>query len=134
MERRASHNRSSKRDTRQSIIASTLEASVAGRSASIVRARLLVRMTKKLMLPLSLLVLLAAAAGYFLLRVSGADRPSMVLISIDTLRADHLSAYGYHRPTPNIDALAAQGVLFRRAHTTAPWTLPAGAGIRCCGG
>jgi len=82
-------------------------------------------LTKKLLLPLSLLVLLAAAAGYYLLRAPGTDGPSMVLISIDTLRADHLSAYGYHRTTPNIDALAAQGVLFRRAHTTAPWTLPA---------
>jgi len=51
--------------------------------------------------------------------------PSIVLISIDTLRADHLSSYGYERPTPHIDALAAAGVLFEEAHTVAPWTLPA---------
>jgi len=56
---------------------------------------------------------------------SGGSQPSIVLISIDTLRADHVSAYGYSRPTPNIDALAETGVLFEEAHTVAPWTLPA---------
>ncbi len=53
------------------------------------------------------------------------DSPSIVLISVDTLRADHLSSYGYARATPHIDALAATGVLFEDAHTVAPWTLPA---------
>jgi arylsulfatase A-like enzyme len=49
-----------------------------------------------------------------------------VLISIDTLRANHLSAYGYERPTsPNIDAFAETGVLFERVMSQAPWTLPA---------
>jgi len=47
------------------------------------------------------------------------------LISLDTLRADHLSAYGYERETsPNIDALAESGVLFERAVSTTSWTLP----------
>ncbi|MAE70737.1 MAG: hypothetical protein CME06_09740 [Gemmatimonadetes bacterium] len=50
--------------------------------------------------------------------------PSIVLISIDTLRADHLSCYGYDRPTPSIDSLAALGVLYENAHASAPWTLP----------
>lgn len=56
--------------------------------------------------------------------------PSIVLISIDTLRPDHLAAYGYQRPTsPNIDALAASGVLFENAFSTASWTLPAHASM-----
>lgn len=50
--------------------------------------------------------------------------PPIVLISIDTLRSDHLSCYGYWRPTPHIDALAREGVRFDEAHATAPWTLP----------
>ncbi|MDG1491466.1 MAG: sulfatase, partial [Planctomycetota bacterium] len=54
------------------------------------------------------------------------DRPNIVLISIDTLRPDHLGCYGYARPTsPNIDAIAAQGALFEQHISSAPWTLPA---------
>lgn len=53
------------------------------------------------------------------------SRPNLLIISIDTLRADHLGAYGYHRPTsPNIDRLAARGMLFERAMSQAPWTTP----------
>jgi arylsulfatase A-like enzyme len=45
----------------------------------------------------------------------------IVLISIDALRADHLGTYGYDRPTsPEIDALAARGVVFERAYAAAP--------------
>ncbi|MFQ5877197.1 MAG: sulfatase [Acidobacteriota bacterium] len=52
-------------------------------------------------------------------------RPDLVLIVVDTLRADHLGAYGYDRPTsPNIDALAGRGLLFEEAWSAAPWTLP----------
>jgi arylsulfatase A-like enzyme len=52
-------------------------------------------------------------------------RPNILLISIDTLRADHLGCYGYERPTsPNIDALAAKGVLFENAFSPTSWTLP----------
>jgi arylsulfatase A-like enzyme len=55
-----------------------------------------------------------------------APRPNVVLISIDTLRADHLSCYGYARATsPHVDALAAQGARFERAWSTTSWTLPA---------
>jgi arylsulfatase A-like enzyme/Flp pilus assembly protein TadD len=51
---------------------------------------------------------------------------NVLLISIDTLRADHLGAYGFPRPTtPNIDAVAREGVLFKNAHTPVPMTLPA---------
>ena len=49
----------------------------------------------------------------------------VILISIDTLRADHLSSYGYERPTtPTIDRLAEEGVLFSNTRSQAPWTLP----------
>lgn len=52
--------------------------------------------------------------------------PNILLISIDTLRADHLSCYGYDRPTsPNIDRLARDGVLFEKVVSTTSWTLPA---------
>ncbi len=48
----------------------------------------------------------------------------IVLVSIDTLRADHLGAYGYARPTsPFLDRLAARGVLFERAYAQYPGTL-----------
>ena len=50
--------------------------------------------------------------------------PSIAVISIDTLRADHLSCYGYWRPTPHIDAICRDGIRFEEAHATAPWTLP----------
>ena len=57
--------------------------------------------------------------------------PNIVVISLDTLRPDHLSAYGYPRPTsPKIDAWASESaVLFRNAVTQAPWTLPAHASL-----
>jgi len=52
-------------------------------------------------------------------------RPNIILISIDTLRADHLSCYGYPRPTsPNIDRLAREGTLFTRAYASSSWTIP----------
>ena len=50
----------------------------------------------------------------------------IVLISVDTCRADRLSCYGYKKPsTPNVDALAGEGVLFKNAFTPVPMTTPA---------
>ncbi|MCP4708437.1 MAG: sulfatase-like hydrolase/transferase, partial [Planctomycetes bacterium] len=50
----------------------------------------------------------------------------VILISIDTCRADYLSCYGFDRPTtPQIDDIASEGMLFRRAQTPVPMTLPA---------
>jgi arylsulfatase A-like enzyme len=50
---------------------------------------------------------------------------NVILISLDTLRADHLGCYGRPRnPSPTIDALAAAGVRFADASSAAPWTLP----------
>ncbi|MFQ5718076.1 MAG: sulfatase [Acidobacteriota bacterium] len=54
----------------------------------------------------------------------------IVVISVDTLRADHLGCYGYERDTsPFIDELAAGGVLFEQAISSAPWTLPSHASL-----
>jgi arylsulfatase A-like enzyme/Flp pilus assembly protein TadD len=51
--------------------------------------------------------------------------PNVVIITIDTLRADHLGCYGYKDiKTPNIDGLAADGVRFEQAYTPVPITLP----------
>lgn len=69
------------------------------------------------------LLLVGPSAGC---RRSEPRRPNVVLISIDTLRADHLSAYGYRRETsPALDRLARGGVLFERAISPTSWTLPA---------
>lgn len=47
----------------------------------------------------------------------------VVIITVDALRADHVGAYGYGRPTtPRLDALAAESALFERAYTAAPHT------------
>jgi len=57
---------------------------------------------------------------------AGNPTTNVVIVTIDTLRADHLGCYGYkHIRTPNIDALAADGVRFERAYTPVPVTLPA---------
>ncbi|MCY2960916.1 MAG: sulfatase [Planctomycetota bacterium] len=57
-------------------------------------------------------------------------RPNVLLITIDTLRADHLGTYGYPRPTsPQIDAFAARSAVFENAHSSASWTLPSLASI-----
>ncbi len=55
-----------------------------------------------------------------------AGGPNVLVISIDTLRADHLGSYGgTWGLTPSLDRLAADGVRCREAITSAPWTLPA---------
>ena len=56
--------------------------------------------------------------------------PNVVLVVLDTVRADHLSFYGYGRPTtPTLDALAPRAVHFDFARSAAPWTLPAHAAM-----
>jgi arylsulfatase A-like enzyme len=55
-----------------------------------------------------------------------ADRPSVVLVTVDTLRADRMSSYGYARPTsPRIDELLSAGARFATARTIEPLTNPA---------
>ena len=66
-------------------------------------------------------------------RLTAGVRPSdlnLVLITLDTTRADRLGAYGWPRSvTPELDRLADEGVLFERAVTAAPLTLPAHSSI-----
>jgi arylsulfatase A-like enzyme len=69
---------------------------------------------------------LAAVGGWRYARASAPVPGPIILISIDTLRADHLSAYGYRNvTTPAIDALAHDGIVFERAYSHAVQTLPA---------
>jgi len=54
-----------------------------------------------------------------------AQRKNVILICLDTLRADHLGCYGYPRKTsPNIDSLTADSSIFFNAYASSPWTLP----------
>jgi arylsulfatase A-like enzyme len=67
---------------------------------------------------------------YVTSRRSAPERPNIILISIDTLRADHLSLYGYPRRTsPRLDELAKTGIVFNYAISHAPWTLPSHASL-----
>ena len=81
------------------------------------------------------LVFYAEAPAFGSARVSASEeqpgrRPNIVLITMDTVRADHLTPYGYDRnTTPNLARLAAKGVLFENAISAAPWTLPSLASI-----
>jgi arylsulfatase A-like enzyme len=57
-------------------------------------------------------------------------RPDVVLIVMDTTRADHLSVYGYERKTtPNLERLAEQAVVYTHAWSTSSWTLPGHASL-----
>lgn len=69
-----------------------------------------------------LLVLsLATACG----AADPASRTNVLLITVDTLRADHLGIYGYDRPTsPRLDAWAESAVVFDSAQASSSWTLP----------
>lgn len=56
--------------------------------------------------------------------------PNVLLVVLDTVRADHLSAFGYERRTsPTLELLAANGVRFDSARSTAPWTLASHASL-----
>jgi arylsulfatase A-like enzyme len=72
-------------------------------------------------------ILFALCAGNGLAGCETDARPfSVLLISVDTLRRDHVSAYGYDRPTtPALDALGREGAVFENASSTSNWTLPA---------
>ena len=58
------------------------------------------------------------------------NAPNVLVIVVDTLRADHLSAYGYARTTsPHLDRIASEGVLFENAISPSSWTLPSHASL-----
>lgn len=61
---------------------------------------------------------------------ANASKPNILFIVMDTVRADHLSCYGYKRPTsPNTDRIAREGVLFRNVVSPSSWTLPSHASM-----
>lgn len=69
---------------------------------------------------ISLLLAFSAACG-----APTTPRPDVLLVSIDTLRADRLGAWDHERPTsPHLDALAERGVRFAQAHAPSPHTAP----------
>ena len=79
---------------------------------------------KKLLLVVALLVV--GALSYFGWQTWVRSKTlNVVLIGIDTLRADHVHCYGYNKETtPTLDGLARQGVRFAQCTSQAPWTLP----------
>jgi arylsulfatase A-like enzyme len=65
------------------------------------------------------------AAALLAIRSCGADPPNVLLITVDTLRADHLASYGHPQVrTPAFDRLGAEGVRFTRAYSASNATLP----------
>lgn len=75
-------------------------------------------------------IFLLLISGFLLGGCSKAPFPNVILITIDTLRPDHLSSYGYSRLTsPNIDQIASEGIIFENAIAQSSWTLPSVASI-----
>jgi arylsulfatase A-like enzyme/Tfp pilus assembly protein PilF len=73
---------------------------------------------------------IAAAAAWWALRQAPASGPNLILITIDTLRADHVGAYGASTgATPTLDALARRGARFDQVQTAVPLTGPSHATI-----
>ncbi len=76
-----------------------------------------------------LIVLILGTLGLWL-KIQSKPSPNILLITVDSLRPDHLSCYGYSRNTsPNIDKLARQGVIFTQAIAQASWTVPSMASL-----
>jgi arylsulfatase A-like enzyme len=85
---------------------------------------------RRLAATLAILLAFIAASGCRSHPRPPSATPNVLLISIDSLRRDHVGAYGYPRATtPTIDRLAAAGVVFRDAVSTTSWTLPAHAAL-----
>ena len=80
-------------------------------------------------LPLLLLVFITCA--FSSCGRSGTESlPNIILIVMDTARAENFSCYGYHRPTsPNIDTFAQEATFYANAMASSPWTVPTHASI-----
>lgn len=85
---------------------------------------------KRIVLAFGLLLPAATAVVLFQWLRGPSVRPNVLLITVDTLRADHLGVYGYDRRTsPNLDGLAREGVVFENAFTHASLSGPSHATI-----
>ena len=74
------------------------------------------------LIPVGMVVVIAA--WWFVLRP--APRPNIVLITLESVRPDHLGCYGYDRPTsPALDSLAADGMVYQNVQAVSSWTLAA---------
>jgi len=101
----------------------------AGLVAAAARSAWTRRLRRAGLLAAFLIVLLSAywqVCGYGLPKGGGEARgPNLVMIVLDTVRPDRLSVYGHYRKTtPFLERLAREGVLFEKAYTPSPWTLP----------
>ena len=75
--------------------------------------------------PRCALIFMFLLLGCGIVRAETPSGYNVLLISVDTLRADHLSCYGYKRATsPQIDQVAREGVLFENAVAASNWTVP----------
>ena len=116
----------------------TLAAGASIQAARIIRRRASsidawIRRTLPLLIALVSVLGLGLQAGRFVIErrtqsslpAAAADAPNVILIVLDTVRAKSLGLYGYQRATsPNLDRFARTGVVFDRAFSTSPWTLP----------
>lgn len=107
---------------------------VAGALAFALAGAVVALLTRRRALCGAALVLVLAAPGLLaapgalrsLLRPEATGRGAVILLSVDTLRADVLRAFSPKAPAhPNLDALLAESVVFTRAYTPSPWTKPA---------
>ena len=75
-------------------------------------------------------VMMILAVGFLACGRPAPERPNVLVVLIDTVRADHLGCMGYHRnTTPTIDSLAREGTIFTACQAQSSWTLPAMATI-----
>jgi arylsulfatase A-like enzyme len=85
-----------------------------------IAARFASRLTWSAVFALVLVGVVSGCEGLF------GGRPNVVLITLDTTRADHLGCYGYERETsPNVDRLAEASIVYTKMISTSSWTLPA---------
>lgn len=96
------------------------------KSSRVVTARAAALLRVSLGLPLALFLALASGS----LGCDAPTPPHILLVTLDTTRADHLGAYGHRRDTsPHLDALAREATLYTRAYSTSSWTLPSHASL-----
>jgi len=84
----------------------------------------------KIKITVLIVICVVIFAIYSFLKNKNPDKVNVVFIVIDTLRADHLSAYGYHKKTsPYMDNIAKEALLFEHFYATSCWTLPSHASL-----